>query len=449
MLKRLCLTLALLVAAPLWAQTDSNASGNEPASPLMDTTMLTPPPVAGQSYPTALGSEERSNFLRYGLSFNSSYSDNTLGGSTPVSDVSYSIWPTIALDQKTSTLHTVLSYAPGFTFYQRSSSRDEADQNFSISVTDRLSPHVTLSARDGLQKSSSVFNQLDYGSGGVAGGAGGGNSQVIAPVSPFLNNSGNVGVSYQFALNGMVGASGSFTNLHYFNSGEVAGPADSSSQGGSVFYSLRASRLHYFGLTYQYQRLVSSSATEGDSETQTHALLFYYTLYPTSTLSLSVFGGPQHSNTVQGAPGGLPLPPAVSWNPSIGGSLSWQGQRTNAAMSYSHAISGGGGLSGAVNSDSATLSLRRQLTRTFDASVSGGYAQNKVLGSPLFGGSNDGHSISATGSLSKQLGEHLSFQFGYSRLHQNYSSVAVLAATPDTNREFVSVSYTFLRPLGR
>jgi hypothetical protein len=411
--------------------------------------MLTPPPVSGQSYPTAIGSEERSNFLRYGLSFNSAYTDNSLGGSIPMSDVSYSIWPTIALDQKTSTLHTVLSYAPGFTFYQRSTSRDGADQNLSISVTDRLSPHVTLSASDGLHKSSSIFNQMDYGSGGVAGGTGGGNSSVIAPISPFLNNSGNVGVSYQFALNGMVGASGTFTNLHYFNSGEVTGLSDSNTQGASVFYSLRASRLHYFGVTYQYQRLASSSATEGESETQTHALLFYYTLYPTSTLTLSVFGGPQHSNTVQGALGGLPLPPAVAWNPSIGGSLSWQGERTNAAISYSHAISGGGGLSGAVNSDSANLSLRRQFARVFDASVSGGYAQNKTLGSPLFGGSNNGHTISGTVSLSKQLGEHLGLQLGYTRLHQNYSNVAVLASTPDTNREFVSVSYTFSRPLGR
>src|ERR1700735_5580208 len=99
---RLCLTLALLIAAPLWAQTDSY--GNEAAAPLIDTSMLTPPPVSEQSCPTALGSEERSNFLRYGLSFNSAYSDNTLGGSTPVSDVSYSIWPTISLDQKTTTL---------------------------------------------------------------------------------------------------------------------------------------------------------------------------------------------------------------------------------------------------------------------------------------------------------------------------------------------------------
>ncbi len=391
MLTRLCLTLALLIATPLvWAQTDSN--GNEPASPLIDSTMLTPPPVSGQSYPAALGSEERSNFLRYGLSFNSAYSDNALGGSTPMSDVSYSIWPTIALDQKTTTLHTVLSYAPGFTFYQRSTSRDEADQNFSIHVSDRLSPHVTLSAGDGLQKSSSVFNQLDYGSGGVSGGAGGGNSLVIAPVSPFLHNTGNIDLSYQFAANGMIGASGTFTNLHYSNSDQVTGLADSNTQGGSVFYSLRASRLHYFGVTYQYQRLVSSSATVGQSETQTHAILFYYTLYPTSTLSISFFGGPQHSNTSQAPLGGLQLPPAVAWNPSIGGSVSWQGQLTNVAFSYSHAISGGGGLSGAVHSDSANLSLRRRITRTLDASLSGGYAQNNVLGSPLFGGSNNGHS---------------------------------------------------------
>lgn len=447
MLTRMGLTLALLIATPSWAQTDT--TGTEPASPLIEPTMLTPPPVSGQSYPTALGSEERSNYLRYGVSFSSAYSDNTLGGATPVSDVSYSIWPTIALDQTTPTLHTVLTYAPGFTFYQRNTSRDEADQNFSIRVSDRLSPHVTLTGRDSLQKSSSVFNQLDYGSGGVSGGAGGGNSSVIAPVSPLLNNSGNVGVSYQFAANSMVGASGTFTNLHYLNSAEVSGLADSTSQEASIFYSLRASRMHYLGVNYQYQRLTSSSPTIGQSETQTHAIVFYYTLYPTSTFSISVFGGPQHSNTAQGALGGLSLPPAVAWNPSVGGSISWQGQLTNVAVSYSHAISGGGGLSGAVNSDSASLSVRRQITRSLNASLSGAYAQNKVLGSPLFGGSNDGHSISGTGSLSKQLGEHVSLQLGYSRLHQNYSSVAILAATPDTNREFISVSYTFSRPLGR
>jgi hypothetical protein len=38
---------------------------------------------------------------------------------------------------------------------------------------------------------------------------------------------------------------------------------------------------------------------------------------------------------------------------------------------------------------------------------------------------------------------------GYTRLHQAYSNVAVLSTAPDTNREYVSISYQFSRPLGR
>jgi hypothetical protein len=40
-------------------------------------------------------------------------------------------------------------------------------------------------------------------------------------------------------------------------------------------------------------------------------------------------------------------------------------------------------------------------------------------------------------------------QLGYTRLHQDYSGIAVLAATPNTNREYISISYQFFRPLGR
>ena len=51
--------------------------------------------------------------------------------------------------------------------------------------------------------------------------------------------------------------------------------------------------------------------------------------------------------------------------------------------------------------------------------------------------------------MQKQFGQHVNVQLGYTRLHQDYSGVAVLATTPNTNREFVSVSYQFSRPLGR
>src|SRR6202167_6037507 len=103
--------LFLLPGAPLWSQdelrpvpvpaatgpaSDVFASGDDSSG-----RMLTPPPVSGQSYPTSLTSEERSNYLRGGLTFTSAYTDNAVGSVNghPVSDVSYSVWPTIALDE--------------------------------------------------------------------------------------------------------------------------------------------------------------------------------------------------------------------------------------------------------------------------------------------------------------------------------------------------------------
>jgi hypothetical protein len=106
-----------------------------------------------------------------------------------------------------------------------------------------------------------------------------------------------------------------------------------------------------------------------------------------------------------------------------------------------------------VKTDNVSASIRQQLRRTLNATVAGGYADNDILAAtPQTGG--NGHTVSGTASLQQQLGQHLNVQLGYTRLHQAYSTqgafaVPVLAATPDTNREFVSISYQFSRPLGR
>jgi hypothetical protein len=142
------------------------------------------------------------------------------------------------------------------------------------------------------------------------------------------------------------------------------------------------------------------------------------------------------------------VPALQSWTPAAGASLSWQARFTNVALSYTHIIAGSGGLAGAVKTDSASAALRQQMTRTFSGSVSGFYAQNDVLDSVVLGTSN-GHSVSATASLQQQVGQNLNVQAGYTRLHQDYSAVAALAAHPDTNREFISISYQFSKALGR
>lgn len=452
--EQICLGLLLLPAVPLWSQVNSTSA--EPAGVLgpgsTDDQMKTPPPVSGQSYPTAVTSTERSNYLRGGVAFTTAYTDNLLGSITshPVSDVSYSVGPTLALDETTSRLHLLLTYAPGFTFYQHTSYRNEQDQNVSIGVQYRLSQHVTLSAQDGFLKTSNVLNQQNLEPAeAVSGGAEEPNFSVLPPVADLLSNSGSVGISYQFAPNGMVGASGSFTNLHYPNPAEVPGLFDSSSQAGSMFYSRRFSKMHYIGAMYQYQRLLAYP-TGGQSETQTHALLFFYTLFASSRFSFSFFGGPQYSDTVEPPLPSLQLQPLSvrAWTPAAGASTSWQGRLNSFALSYSHVITGGGGLFGAVQLNSASASFRQQMTRRLSGAVGGGYTQNDGLTSARFAG-NSGHSLSGTASLQQQLGQHINLQLAYTRLHQDYSSVAILAATPDTNRESVSISYQFSRPLGR
>jgi hypothetical protein len=458
--QRICVGLCLLSPASVWSQVDNTpappspaVAGPEIAGP--DTTseqMVTPPPVSGQSFPISTTSEERSNYLRGGVAFTSAYTDNAVGSVAghPLSDVSYSVAPFISLDETTPRLHIVSMYAPGFTFYQRESALNEQDQNASINLQYRLSPHVTLSGRDGFQKSSDVFNQPDLAAAGaVSGSTQEGNFSVIAPIADRLSNSGNVGIAAQFAANEMVGASGTFTNLHYPNQTEVPGLFDSSSQAGSVFYALRASKMHYLGVTYQYQRLLSYP-TEGQNETQTQAVLLFYTLYASSRLSFSAFGGPQYANVGPQflQTGSTPLPGLHSWNPAAGGSLNWQARRSSFAMSYSHVISGGAGLIGAVKMDGANASFRQQLSRALSASVAGGYTQNDILGAANLLGEN-GHTVSGTASVQQQFHQHVNLTLGYTRLHQDYSAVAVLAATPNTNREFVSISYQFSRPLGR
>ncbi len=128
--------------------------------------------------------------------------------------------------------------------------------------------------------------------------------------------------------------------------------------------------------------------------------------------------------------------------------MSWQGRLSSLAFSYAYLIASSGGLVGAVRMDSAIASIRQQLSRRLSASVGGGYAQNDLLvTTPETIGS--GHTVSGTALLQQQFGQHLNVQLGYTRLHQDYNAVAVLAATPNTNREFISLSYQFSKALGR
>ena len=268
------------------------------------------------------------------------------------------------------------------------------------------------------------------------------NTYVIPSVGDVLTNNANATLTYQFSADGMIGVSGYFSNLHYPTETQVPGLADSSSRAGSAFYNHRLSRMHYIGGTYQYQ-IFLSSPSGGQSETHAQSVFLFYTLYFKPTVSVSLFGGPQHTDTQQ-----FGLPPSRAWSPGGGASFSWQGKLTSFAASYSQTINGGGGLVGAVHAYSVSGALRRQLTRTMTASIGANYNRNSVLDAlPQF--NNGGHTISGTASLQRQIGEHLNVGLQYARTHQSYANVLALSSSPDHNRGSIDISYQFSRPLGR
>jgi hypothetical protein len=210
----------------------------------------------------------------------------------------------------------------------------------------------------------------------------------------------------------------------------------------SVFHSFRVSRRQYLGVSYQYQRLLAYPA-DGTTETQTNAVLGFYTWLATSKLSASAFAGPQFAATSQ--PG---LPDSHTTAPTAGGSLNWQSEHTALAASYSHAITGGGGLIGASRADGANAFVRQMLTKRWQASVAGGYVDNRIIQVADLPNTS-GHSVTGSVAVQHQMTTQLAVQAGYTRLRQQYDDVPAISLHPDTNREWVTVSYQFTKALGR
>jgi hypothetical protein len=437
MFTRVCLSFALFVSIPAWSQ----VSTSEGVGLGITDEMLTPPPVNGDAYSTAVGSEIRRNYLRAGLIVTTAHTDNVLGYATnPVSDVSYSIYPTLAIDRTSTRVQLMFSYSPGFTIYQHTSRRDQTDQDLDLNLVYRLSPHVTATVRDYLRQTSSILGATPLSGGGIPDSPP--LTPVIGPVGNQISNNAGGELTEQFSRNGMIGASGTFTNLHFLNPSEVPGLYDSSSQGGAAFYNHRLSRKHYIGATYQYASIVAYPL-HAVSELQTNTVFFFYTIYLKPTFSLSFSGGPQHYTISQS-----PLPTQSTWSPYFTASVGWQGRNTNYSARYSRIVAGGGGLVGVFKSDVATVTARWQFARTWSAGSVATYGNNKDVTPSSFLSTEGGHSIYGTVSLEHQLSERFQIEGGYTRLHESYGFIPVIANAPNTDIEFVSISYHFARPLG-
>ena len=442
---RVCLSFALIAALPGRCQVTIGGGAGPGYTDGLGSSgqMRTPPPVSGDSYPSVAGAEVRSNYLRFALIETTIYSDNVLGDAfRPVSDVSYQISPTISLDKTTSRQHLTFSYTPGFTLYQQTSALNQASQYLIFAEAYRLTRHAMLSLQDSFQYTSNFLDQPDPLAADENAVSSAPLYAIIAPVAGQIANGARAELTYQFSRNGMIGASGTFTNLHFLNPTENLGIYDSQSAGGSLFYNRRMSKRHYVGGSYQHSQTIAYPLN-AKSTIQSDSFFLFYTIYLKPTFSFSFSGGPQHYVISQS-----PYPGYGSWSPNLSGSMGWQGRHTNLSVNFSRIVGGGGGLVGAFESIYAGASGRWLFARNWGAGFVGTYMNNKDVTPTGLLSTEGGHSILGTISASHQLSLRWSTEFGYTRLVQIYSGIPVVSRAPYTNREFISFSYHFARPLG-
>jgi hypothetical protein len=440
---RLLLAFLLFGVAPLWSQVEPSASGGSTTTE-DNSRMTIPPSVSGEAYPTSGVSEERSNFLSGGVTFVTAYNDNVFAGGTmkPVGDTTFSVLPTIMLDQTTPRQHSALTYSAGFLFYDPTSALNSVEQSGALNYRYRFSPGTTLSLYDSFQQSSNVFSSTSPLSGAQGAGAGGPDGVfVIAPFANQYANSANVVLSYQFGQDGMIGGTGSSTILNYPNLSQVPGLYNSMAEGGSGFYSRRLTGAQYMGVTYKYLRYTTDPV---ESDTTTNTVSFFYSTHLNRSLSMSVSVGPQYHSSSEG--GG---PTSQSWGPAVIASVGWRGEHTSLGARYARSVYGGGGLLGTYETDSVSGSAHWQMERTWSVGANAIYSNSRNVDSLEALTSPGGDTASGTVSLQHRLGEHFDGELGYARLHQSYNSIVLVSTAPDSDRVYISVSYQFTRPLGR
>jgi hypothetical protein len=442
MLTRAYFSAILLASLPVFPQAVSPLNS---ASASDSDQMATPPPVSGQAYPSAVEAEQRSNYLRGGMTFNTSYIDNLYpGNGAAIGETTYSVLPMVGLDQTTSLRHLTLSYSPGFTFYQPTSALNEVDQNANVTYRVRLTPHSALNLNDGFQDSSTSFGSANSAVGGsVSGSVTTIAPGIFAPFAKLLTNNAGGEFTLQISRNGMLGVSGTATTLHYPDSSEAQGLFDSSSRGGSIFYDHRSAGKQYLGVTYEYAQILAYPAS-AVSTTVLQSLQLFYSLYFSQSLSLSVSAGPQNYQVTE-----APFPSSNSWAPTTTASMGWQGLHTNFAASYSEAVTAGDGLLGAYDSKSANASARWQISRTWTAGVSAEYAINKSISEPLSFGSENGHTVSGSATVQHPIKKQVVLGFEYDRIQQSYGGIPAISNNPDADRISASISWEFMRPLGQ
>ena len=371
------------------------------------------------------------------------------------SNTSETIFPSISIAESSSRMRWSLGYAGGLTVNQKITSENQGSHNLNFDSQYRLSPHVNLRVAENFSMTTGFF---DAGNGAeVVAGSGGPNASLITPLATQRSSVTTVETNYHFALNDLIGASGSFYDLHFTNVPAGTQLTDSQTASGSAFWLHRTFHENWSGLSYRFDRITSNP---GSDETQVHSFLAVNTLSLSKRFTLTGFIGPQYSENQglvnQGLGFGATQPTQSSgWSVSGGAEGGWRNQRTSVSAGYSRSISDGGGVLGSVRVQTVHGTFRRQLLPGWAASLTASHGTNQSITVPSATSANSINVTSAGLSLERNVGKQIGLRFGYTHDFQEQFGVpgptpTSPAQTLDANRNgfVVTLSYQWAKPLG-
>jgi hypothetical protein len=177
--------------------------------------------------------------------------------------------------------------------------------------------------------------------------------------------------------------------------------------------------------------------TNLDSEFQSHTVQFGYSHKLAGRLFLQLAGGPQIINTSGLGDAGTRVQGSGT------ASLLYGKGRTNLALTYFRGATGGSGVLNGSSTQSAQLTIGREMSKAWSASVAAGYANNSGLVQQ-----QSYNTIFISPSMRRAITRNLGATFNYSYQRQLTGTTCVTLVCGDTGRNFLSVGVDYrFRPI--
>jgi hypothetical protein len=390
------------------------------------------------------------NFLTMGLRVSSDVDGKILSSDqNQEGNLVSSVRPRLGWDVARARLDWAVDYTPGLSKSQSLPTYNSFSHQLESAFQLKLTKRLRLRMHEGFLKSTNLFDQVRASE--STGPATRNIPTETVPATPaeVRTEQASADVIYAVSAHSTAGIGGELFTAKYNPLPAVQLPnqvlQNSRSAGGHGYYSRQFTRHQWTGVDYRVQQFTFNS---GQSRSLVHSLVYSHTISFSQPMTLSLFAGPERSLTENGAGALSSLSPVIlgersAWHWSAGATGRWSGMRASVSARFARKI-GDDSILGAVQLSKTSAELSRQFARQWTARLLASYDDNKALAVPA-----TLSYASAAGALTRTLGQNVSLEFQYWRVHLSSNGSLPSAFLTNYSRMSMSLIYDFKYPLGR